>query len=102
DLELCDPVFHRRAVNSRPPHAITEKQIQFVRDLRREVVDVGVPLAVEGGGEEQLRVVVQKYEAHIVDSANPVRVVEVSFPQPQQTAESLRSAFRERGDDSQL
>src|SRR6185295_20354034 len=52
DLVLGDKVFCRRAVNSWPPLEIAENQIHGVGNLRHEVVDVGVPVAIVGGGEE--------------------------------------------------
>ena len=45
-----------------------------IGNLRREVVDIGVPLAVIGRGEEKLRVVVEEHEAHVVDGADLVGV----------------------------
>jgi hypothetical protein len=101
DLVLHDPVLHRWAVNSRPPHTITETHIQFVRDVRREVLDVGVPLAVVRGGEKQLRVIVQEHKPHIVEGGDPVRV-EVAVRQLQQTAEPLRSTFHQRQKNGEL
>src|SRR4030095_15909936 len=46
NLVTDDPVLHRRAVNPRPSLAIGEQQVQVVGNLRREVVDVGVPVAI--------------------------------------------------------
>src|SRR4030095_6467562 len=84
DLVLDDPVFHLRAPNPRPPHGIAEQQIHSVGNLRREVVDVRVPLAIVGGGEEQLRVVLQENEAHVVDRDHPLRALELAFQELQQ------------------
>ena len=73
-----------------------------VGNLRHEVVDVGVPLAIVGGGEEQPRVVVQEHEAHVVERADRVGALEVAFQQLQQAAKSFRSTFRERKDPGEL
>jgi hypothetical protein len=89
-------------VKSRVPLGIAEQHIQRIGNLRREVVDIGVPLVVVGGGEEQLGVVVQKHEPHIVDGPNPVRTLEVAFQQLQQATKPLRSAVRERKDQGEL
>src|SRR5215831_12562510 len=102
DLMLSDPVFHLGTANSRPAFPGRKEDVHFVGDLRHEVLDVGVPLAVVGSREEQLRVVVQKHETHVVDGANPVRVVEVAVPRLQHGAQPRGSATRERGDQRQL
>src|SRR4029078_10260860 len=52
DLLACEVVFHLWAVNPRISLAIAEQQINGVGNLRREVFDIGVPLAVVSGGEE--------------------------------------------------
>ena len=88
DLVLDDPVFHLRAVNPRPAFESREDDVHFVGYLRREVVDIGVPLAVVGGREEKLRVVVQEDEAHVVDGANLVPALKLPF--------SNRSTVRSR------
>src|SRR5262245_5080764 len=102
DLMLGDPVFHLRAVNPRPAFPARKEDVHFVGNLRHEVLDVDVPVAVIGGGEEQLGVVVQKHETHVVDGADPVRVVKVAVPQLQQGAQSGGPAWCERGDHGQL
>ena len=70
DLVLDDPVLHLRAANPWPAFERREDDVHVIGNLRREVVDIGVPLAVVGGREEKLRVVVQEDEAHVVDGAN--------------------------------
>src|SRR6188472_4384978 len=85
DLVTGEVVLRARAANPRPAFESTIQDIQIVGDLRREVVDVGIPLAVEGGAEEQLRVVVQEHEAHVVEAADLVRAVEVASQQLQLT-----------------
>ena len=52
------------------PSNAENDDVQFVGNLRREVVDVGVPVAVEGRGEEHPRVVVEEHEAHVVEGAD--------------------------------
>ncbi len=71
-------------------------------NLRREVVDVGVQVAVIGRREEQLRVVVHEHEAHVVDRADRVRRPEVPFQQLQEAAKPLRSPFHERKEHGEL
>src|SRR5215467_8903842 len=99
DLVFGNPVLYLGAANAWPAIACREEDVQAVRNRRREVADVGIPLAVVGSGEEQLRVVVQKHEAHIVDGADPVRVAEVAVAQFQQRAQPLGSARREWDDE---
>jgi hypothetical protein len=102
DLVPGDKVFRRRTMNSGPPLEIAEDQIHRVRNLRHEVVDVSIPVAIIGSGEEQLCVVVQKDEAHIVEGANRISAAEVTFQRLQQSAKSLRSAFGEGNDPGEL
>src|SRR5262245_5062561 len=52
DLMLDDPVLYLGAANPRPALACGEDDIHLVGDLRCEVIDVGVPLAVVGCREE--------------------------------------------------
>src|SRR5262245_3179667 len=101
-LVAGDPILHRRAMNSWITLAIAQPQIHGIRNLRREVVDVRVKVAVVGRREEQLRVVVHGHEAHVVDCAYRVRRLEVPFHQLQQAAKPLRSAFRERNEQGEL
>src|SRR5206468_1931814 len=93
-----------RAANSRPTFGIAELEIQDVGDLRREVLDVGVPVAIVGGTEEQPCIVVDKHEAHVVDGANLVHalIANAAMKNLQKTAEPLGSAWCERGDHRQL
>ena len=102
DLVPGEVVLRLRAANPRPAFPRRVDDVQVVGDLRHEVVDVGVPVAVEGRGEEQLRVVVQEHEAHVVEGADLVRAVEVAVQQLQERAQPLGSAGRERDDDGQL
>src|SRR5215469_10963746 len=102
DLMVSDPVFHLGTVNSWPAFPKRKENVHFVGDLRHEVLDVGVPVAVVGSGEEQLRVVVQKHETHVVDCANSIRVVKVAVPQLQQGAQSGGPAWCDRGDHGQF
>src|SRR5215471_12254386 len=56
DLVLGDPVFHLWAANPRPAFTRGEEDVHLLGYLRREVIDIGIPLAVVGSREEQLRV----------------------------------------------
>src|SRR5256885_8832612 len=87
DLVFGDPVLDFRAVNARPAFPARKEDVHFIGDLRHEVVDVDVPVAVVGSGEEQLFVLVQKHETHVVDSPHPVSVVKDAVPQLQQGAQ---------------
>jgi hypothetical protein len=51
DLVACDEVFDLRATNPWPTFDIAELQVEDVGDLRREVLDVDVPVAVVGGAK---------------------------------------------------
>jgi hypothetical protein len=98
-----DPVRRRRRVtHSWVTLEIAQPQIHRVRNLRREVRDVGVEVAVIGRREEQLRVVVDEHEAHVVDRADRVRRPEVPFQQLQEATKPLRSAFHERKEHGEL
>src|SRR6186997_723507 len=57
DLVAGKVVFRLRAANPRPAFECTIHEIQVVGNLRREVVDIRIPLSVEGRAEEQLRIV---------------------------------------------
>src|SRR5262245_21018967 len=92
DLVFDDPVLHLRAPNSRPAFASREYDVHFIGNLRREVVDVGVPLVVVGGREEKLRVVVQEDETHVMKRANLRPTAEVAVRQPKNSAQPLGSA----------
>src|SRR5262245_5265542 len=48
DLVLGDPVFYLRTVNARPAFPGRKENVHFVGDLRHEVLDVDVPVAVVG------------------------------------------------------
>ena len=100
DLVFGDPVLDFRAVNARPAFPARKEDVHFIGDLRHEVVDVDVPVAVVGSGEEQL--FVQKHETHVVDSPHPVSVVKDAVPQLQQGAQPGGPSWRERGDHGQL
>ena len=102
DLMLGNKVFYRWAVDSRPTLDIAEQQIHCIGNLGHEVVDVGVPFPVVGGGEEQFCVFIQEDEAHIVKGANGISAPKVAFQCLQQSAKSLRSAFCERDDPSEF
>src|SRR5262245_27725400 len=95
DLVLDDPVFHLWAAYPRPAFARREDDIHLVGDLRCEVIDVGVKIAVIGRREEQLRVVVQEHESHVMDSADQVRVIEATITQTQQSAQPRGPAWCE-------
>ena len=75
---LTSQSFTFGLVNARPALEVAEEDVHRRGNLRHEVVDVGVPLAVVRGGEEQLRVVVQEDEAHVVKRADHVGAAEVA------------------------
>src|SRR4030095_851910 len=102
DLVLSDPVLHRGVAKPRKLLEFGEQQIQLVGNLRCELVEIAVPrMAVVGGGEEQLRVIVQEHKTHIVDGGYLLRA-EVGFQRLQQAAKSLRSAWHELEDQGEL
>src|SRR4051794_18323757 len=53
DLVAGEVVLRLRTADPRPALKTAVQDVQVIGNLRREVVDVGVPLAVEGGAEEQ-------------------------------------------------
>ena len=65
-----DEVLHLGAADSRPSLEAGEQDVHVIRDLRREIVDVGVPVTVVGGGEQQFAVVIQEHETHVVHRAD--------------------------------
>src|SRR5262249_27287575 len=93
ELVTDEKVLNVWVANSWPSLDVTKEQIHGRRNLRYEIIDVGVPFAVVGSGEQQLRVVVEEYEAHIVERANDIRTFEITFRQFQQAANPLGSAF---------
>lgn len=62
------------------------------RDLGREIVDIGVPVAVIGGGKDDTRIVVEKDEAHVVQGRDPLCTIEISVRQVEETAQAIGSA----------
>ena len=72
DLVARDEVFDLRATNPWPTFDIAELKVEDVGDLRREILDVRIPVEIVGSAEQKLGVVVQDHEAHVVDGANPI------------------------------
>src|SRR6266404_2371867 len=104
NLVARNVIFYLRATNSRPTLGIAKLEVKDVGNLRREVLDVDVPVAIVGSAEEQLRVVVQKHEPHVVDSANHVYefIPDAAVQSFEETAQPLGSAWCERDDHRQL
>src|SRR5262249_12041975 len=102
DLILDEPVLDHGAADAGPPVTIAEQYVHRVRDLRHEVVDVAIPSAVIGRAEEELRVIVQQHEAHVVQCAYDVSALEIAFQQIQQAANTLTATGHERNDRGQL
>src|SRR5262249_3171603 len=101
-LMLYEVVFRLRAANSRPAFPRSIDDVQVVRNLGDEVIDVCVPVSVERRGEEQSRIVVDEHEAHVVERADLACAVEVAAEQLQETAQPCRTARQQRNDDRQL
>jgi hypothetical protein len=102
DLVFRDIVFRLGAANSRPAFPRRVDDVEVIGNLRNEVVDVGVPVAVIGCGEQELRVVVQKHETHVMETAHQVPLVEVAAQQLQERAQPLGTARCQRDDHGQL
>src|SRR5215475_1415800 len=102
DLVPGDPVLRFRAANPRPAFASRKDDVHFIGYLRREVVDIGVPLVVVGSREDKLRVVVHENETHVVKRANLRPSAEVALQQPQNSAQPLGYARSERDDEEKL
>ena len=70
DLVLNEVILRSGVANPRPAFPGRVHEVQIVWNQRDEVVDIGVPIAVEGSGEEQSRIVVEEYEPHVVEGAD--------------------------------
>src|SRR6266404_7852734 len=64
DLVLNEIILSSGVANSRPAFPGRVHEIQIVWNQRDEVVDIGVPVAVERSREEQSRIVVDEHEPH--------------------------------------
>src|SRR5215510_540573 len=102
DLVRDDPILDLRAANPGPAFQRREDHVHFIRNLRCEVVDIGIPLAVVGRREQKLRVVVEEDEALVMERADLFCGAEVAVQESQQRAQPLGAAGRERGDEGQL
>ncbi len=70
DLVLDEVVFRPGISNARPAFPRRVDDVQIVRDQSNEVVDIDVLIAVERSGEKHSRVVVEKHEAHVMESSD--------------------------------
>src|SRR5512146_2040636 len=61
DLVLRNELFYAGATHSRVVHDLLKQQIDLVRDDRGEIVDIRLPVAVEGRSENAPGVVVEDY-----------------------------------------
>src|SRR5512133_3562145 len=66
DLVLNEVIFRPWVANPRPAFPSGIHKVEIVWNQRDEVVDISVPIAVEGSGEEHFRIVVQEHEPHVV------------------------------------
>src|SRR6266849_9711763 len=104
DLMLHDVVLHLRATHSGPTFGVAKLQVEDVGNLRCEVLDIGVPVAVVGGAKQQFRIVVQKNEAHVVDGAKLIheRIADAAVQSSKKTAQPVGSSWRHWNDHCQL
>src|SRR5262245_35576621 len=103
DLMFGEVILRSWAANARPAVPGGVDYVEIVGYLCHEVVNVGVPIAVKGRGEEQPSVVVEEHEAHGVEGADLVGALrEVAPQQPQERPQPLGAARRQRHDDCQL
>src|SRR5581483_3572095 len=103
DLVLDQVVLCSRTANAGPAVPRGVDNVQIIRNLRHEVVDIGVPIAIIGRGEEQPCVVIEEHEAHSVKGADLVRSLgQIALQQLEKRAQTLRAAGCERDDDRQL
>src|SRR5262245_39604702 len=72
DLVLDEVILRAWTANAGPAVPSRVDDVQIVRNLRHKVVNIRVPIAVEGGGEEQPCVVIEKHEAHGVEGPDLV------------------------------
>src|SRR6185436_1560794 len=70
DLVLDEVIFRSWAANPRPAFPGGIHKVEIVWNQRDEVVDICVPIAVEGSGEEQFRIVVEEHEPHVVEGTD--------------------------------
>src|SRR5215510_14010557 len=103
NLGLDDEVLDPRIVNIGPVLDFVKEQVNLLGHLRCEVVDVGVPVAIERRAEHHAGVVVENDEAQVMDRAHAVRdVLTVSREAfAEQPAQPLRTARLEFGHDGQ-
>src|SRR5262245_52001533 len=101
DLVLCDVILHGGATDARPPFAVAEHHVELIGNMRGEVVDIRVPLAVICRREQDPRVVVEEHVAHIMHAADPVGGLDVE-PRVQHRLESLCSSRRNWEDDGEF
>src|SRR6185503_21120875 len=103
DLVLDEVVFRAGTTNPRPAFPGRVDDVEIVWNQCDEVVDVSVPIAVEGSSEKHSRVVVEKHEAHVVESSNfGCTRREVATQQLEERTQPLRAARRQRNNDGQL
>src|ERR1700733_6004549 len=72
DLMLDEVILRFWTANAGPAVPRGVDDVEIVGNLRYEVVDIGVPIAAVGRGEEQPRVVIEEHEAHGVEGADLV------------------------------
>src|SRR5262245_27950752 len=101
ELVLCDVVFHGGATDPRPAFTVAEHHVELIGNVRGEVVDIRVPLAVICRGEQDPRVVVEEYVAHIMHGADLIWGLDVD-PGVQHRPESFCCSLRNWEDDGQF
>src|SRR5262245_53542737 len=81
DLVLDEVSLRSGMANAGPAVPGGVDDVQIVGNLRDEVVNIGVPIAVKGRGEKQPRVVIEEHEAHRVEGPDLVRALREVAPE---------------------
>src|SRR6185295_6795166 len=103
DLMLGEVILGSWTADTGPAVPGRIDDVQVVGNFLDEVVDIGVPVAVKGRGEEEPGIVVEEHEAHGVERADLIRALrEVASQDPQERTQALRTTRGERDDDRQL
>ena len=85
-------------MNSRPALHHGKERVHRIRNLRRERGDVALPIAIVCAREQQLGVIFQDDESHVVDGSHEIRSRESSFYLGKKRAQLLGAARLERND----
>src|SRR5215471_21370154 len=95
DLVAQEILPHLRTVHARIALTIAEQHVERIRNLRGEGRDIGIPVPVKRRSEQELGIVVEEHEAHVVHRADGVRALEVAAQDTEESPEPIRPAWFE-------